>query len=51
MTLPAHKVSPTEKNDVENEVGISYDWILSELDEHAEEYHSLEDVNHAIRIF
>ena len=51
VTLPAHKVSPTEKNDVENEVGISYDWILSELDEHSEEYHSLEDVNHAIRIF
>ena len=48
VVLPAHKASPTEKNDVENEVKISYDWILSELEEHAEEYHSMNDVRKAV---
>lgn len=51
ITLPAHNASPTEKNDVENEVGISYDWILSELEEHCSEYSSLDDVNYAVQVF
>lgn len=47
VVLPARNASPTDKNDVENLVGISYDWILSELQEHAGEYHSLNDVREA----
>jgi len=49
VVLPARKSSPTDKNDVENQVRISYDWILSELEEHAGEYHNLKDVQNAAR--
>jgi len=48
VVLPAHKSAPTEKNDVEKEVHLSYDWILSELEEHANEYHSMNDVRQAV---
>jgi transposase len=49
VVLPTGKGKPTEKNDVEYGVHVSYDWILSELEEHSKEYTSMEDVQQATR--
>lgn len=49
VVIPARPKSPTDKNDVEAEVRMSEDWVISELEEHKTEYHSFRDVSDACR--